>query len=79
MKPEAIAFHVITIVITAALIALCSVNVYYFDQLRKNPTAQVTKNTAITMLVLNAVAIGLLALIMVWSIVRCILVACQKV
>lgn len=72
MKAEYIWFHVIIIILLVLVIALCAANVYYFNQLRQNPTAQVSHTVALTMLILNAVAIGLSLAVLIWAIARLI-------
>lgn len=72
MKAEYIWFHVIAIIVFILIMALCGVNIYYFNQIRRNPTTNVSSTAAITMIVLNAVAIGLSLIVLIWAIARLI-------
>jgi hypothetical protein len=70
MKAEYIWFHVVVLIVSVLIIGLAAVNIYYFNKLRGNPTTDVTKNIAITMIVLNAVAIALCIIVFIWAVSR---------
>lgn len=79
MKAEQIWFHVIAIIVLVLTIALCAINIYYFNLIRQNPTSTISKNVGLTMIILNAVVIVLALIVVIWAIARIVLVSVKSV
>lgn len=68
------AFRIAVLVISIIIIGVGIANIFYFNKIRQNPTADITSGVAIAMIVVNAIVIILALALLIWAIVG--LVSC---